>query len=222
VTSPGRAFVESWWLGLLALALFADAVLARAYDPDRMQRAAERTGQRAVAALPALRALLAPPTALHDVTRLGAVNGFFNSRIAFVDDVQAWGQTDYWASPLESLDKGYGDCEDYAIAKYFSLLAQGVPAQHLRLVYVRAKTGTRSQAHMVVAFYAKAAEEPLIIDNLVATVLPASLRPDLTPVFSFNTEGLWSGVGPQSAGDPQARLSRWREVVGKAKAEGFD
>jgi hypothetical protein len=40
-------------------------------------------------------------------------------------------------------------------------------------------------------------------------------------VFSFNSEGLWNGVGPQSAGDPQARLSPWREVLAKAKAEGF-
>jgi hypothetical protein len=43
----------------------------------------------------------------------------------------------------------------------------------------------------------------------------------LQPVFSFNSEGLWQGVGGQSAGDPLARLSRWREVLAKARAEGF-
>jgi len=43
-------------------------------------------------------------------------------------------------------------------------------------------------------------------------VLPASQRPDLTPVFSFNDEGLWQGTGDAPAGDPLVRLSRWREV----------
>ena len=46
-------------------------------------------------------------------------------------------------------------------------------------------------------------------------------RPDLTPVFSFNSEGLWQGVGGPVVGDAQARLSRWREVLAKAHAEGF-
>ena len=63
--------------------------------------------------------------------------------------------------------------------------------------------------------------EPLILDNLITDIRPASRRPDLTPVFSFNSEGLWQGVGGPVAGDPTARLSRWREVLGKARAEGF-
>jgi predicted transglutaminase-like cysteine proteinase len=202
---------------LLAGALVASAPWA--YDSARMQRAAERQGPRAVAALPALQALLQPAT--DDEAQLAAVNGFFNRRIVFRDDLQVWGQVDHWASPLETLDKGEGDCEDYAIAKYFSLLALGVPVQRLRLVYVRAQIAGDSVAHMVLAYYAQPGAEPMILDNLVGSVRPASRRPDLTPVFSFNSEGLWNGVGSQSAGDAQARLSRWREVMAKAKAEGF-
>jgi hypothetical protein len=74
---------------------------------------------------------------------------------------------------------------------------------------------------MVLAYYASANAEPLILDNLITSVRPASRRPDLAPVFSFNSEGLWQGVGAQSAGDPAARLSPWREVMAKARAEGF-
>jgi predicted transglutaminase-like cysteine proteinase len=99
-----------------------------------------------------------------------------------------------------------------------------MPAAKLRLVYVRAAIGGSGglvQAHMVLAYYAQPAAEPLILDNLVGEVRPASRRPDLTPVFSFNSEGLWQGVGPTRAGDPVARLSRWREVLAKARAEGF-
>jgi predicted transglutaminase-like cysteine proteinase len=206
---------RAWALGLLLL-----ATTPFAFDAARMQRAAERLGPRAMAALPALQALLQPGSA-DDETQLDAVNAFFNRRIVFREDAQVWGQVDYWASPLELLDKGQGDCEDYAIAKYFSLLAQGMPVQRLRLVYVRAQIGGDSQAHMVLAYYREPNAEPLILDNLVGSVRPASRRPDLTPVFSFNSEGLWQGTGAQSAGDPQARLSRWREVLAKAKAEGF-
>ena len=154
------------------------------------------------------------------------MNTFFNRRIVFAEDIEAWGQADYWASPLEALALGRGDCEDYAIAKYFSLVAVGTPVARLRLVYVRAQvagnpSGSEGQAHMVLAYYAQPNAEPLILDNLVTSVRPASRRPDLTPVFSFNSEGLWQGVGAQSAGDPQARLSRWRLVLTKARAEGF-
>lgn len=202
---------------LLALAVS----LPWAFDAPRMQRAAERLGPRAVAAVPALHALIAQSAGLEADAQLAAVNGFFNRRIVFRDDIQAWGEVDHWASPLEALDKGYGDCEDYAIAKYFSLLALGTPVQRLRLVYVRAEVAGASQAHMVLAYYAQPGAEPLILDNLVTSVRPASRRPDLTPVFSFNSEGLWQGVGTQSAGDARSRLSRWREVLAKAQAEGF-
>jgi predicted transglutaminase-like cysteine proteinase len=204
---------------LLALGLLVSTPWA--YDTARMQRAAERVGPRASAALPALQSLLQSATGPDEEAQLTAVNGFFNRRIVFRDDALVWGQTDHWTSPLELLDKGEGDCEDYAIAKYFSLLALGLPAQRLRLVYVRAQIGTESVAHMVLAVYPQPGAEPLILDNLVGSVRPASRRPDLTPVFSFNSEGLWNGTGLQSAGDPQARLSRWREVLAKAKAEGF-
>jgi predicted transglutaminase-like cysteine proteinase len=154
-------------------------------------------------------------------TRLRAINTYFNRQVQYRDDREVWGQVDYWASPLETLSKGQGDCEDYAIGKYFSLLAAGVPGVKMRLVYVRAQMSGALQAHMVLAYYAEPQAEPLILDNLVTEIRPASRRPDLTPVFSFNAEGLWQGVAGASAGDPSARLSRWRDVLNKAKAEGW-
>jgi hypothetical protein len=74
---------------------------------------------------------------------------------------------------------------------------------------------------MVLAYYASPGAEPLILDNLIGELRPASRRPDLAPVFSFNSDGLWQGTGSQTAGDPLARMSRWREVLTKARAEGF-
>ncbi len=209
----------------MLVSLAAICVLAstpRAYDRARMRSAAEHLGPRATAALGPLQDLLQHAASLDDEARLDAINAWFNRRVIFRTDDAASAEADHWASPLETLQAGHGDCEDYAIAKYFSLVAIGTPVARLRLVYVRAQVaGNDAQAHMVLAYYPQPNAEPLILDNLVTSVRPASRRPDLKPVFSFNSEGLWQGVGAQSAGDPQARLSRWRLVLTKARAEGF-
>jgi predicted transglutaminase-like cysteine proteinase len=198
----------------------------RAYDRARMRSAAERLGPQALAAIGPLQDLLQRAAGLDEEERLEPINTWFNRRVIFRTDDASSGEADNWASPLETLQAGHGDCEDYAIAKYFSLVAIGTPVARLRLVYVRAQVAgstslNEGQAHMVLAYYPLPNAEPLILDNLVTSVRPASRRPDLTPVFSFNSEGLWQGVGAQSAGDPQARLSRWRLVLTKARAEGF-
>ena len=206
---------------VVALSLTFVALAPEAWDHERMLAAARRIGPEALEGAQALQVVLGQAGAMEEPARLVLVNQFFNRRVVFRDDTEVWGQVDYWATPLETLGKGAGDCEDYAITKYFSLVAAGTPVPRLRLVYVRALVGGTLQAHMVLAYYARPDAEPLILDNLVGDVRPASRRPDLTPVFSFNSEGLWQGVGGQSAGDPVARLSRWRQVLEKVKAEGF-
>jgi predicted transglutaminase-like cysteine proteinase len=217
---PARVFR----LVLVALLLVASLAQLRAWDADRMNAAAQRHGSRAVAGVRELQPLLRQAAALDEAARLAPINQFFNRRIVFKDDIDAWGVVDHWTSPLELLQKGEGDCEDYAIAKYFSLLATGVAVDQLRLVYVRAQLGGAggpTQAHMVLAYYAGPGAEPLILDNLIGEVRPASRRPDLTPVFSFNSDGLWEGVGSARAGESVSRLSRWRDVLAKVKEEGF-
>jgi len=114
---------------------------------------------------------------------LKQVNNFFN-RLVFKSDQENWGQADYWTSPIELLISNAGDCEDFAIAKYFTLIAMGVEIERLRITYV--KSEKRSQAHMVLAYYETSSKDPLILDNLNSKILPATKRPDLTPVFSFN------------------------------------
>jgi predicted transglutaminase-like cysteine proteinase len=221
----GHATCRALWRHLLpALALALCALSPWAWDVERMLQSAQRLGPQAVQGVKLLQPLLASVAQADDTTRLDTVNRFFNRRIVFGDDALVWHMEDYWASPLETLQQGSGDCEDFAIAKYFSLLAVGMPASQLRLVYVRLQLGGAggpSQAHMVLAYYATAQAEPLILDTLVTEIRPASRRPDLTPVFSFNSEGLWQGNGGQRLGDPVERLSRWREVLRKARAEGF-
>lgn len=207
-----------WWLVVLAL---LPLVAAAAYDAARVLEVAAQRGPRVAEQAQALVQQIERSSTHEEAQRLKEINDFFNRRLAFRDDAVTWGVPDYWATPLESLEKRAGDCEDYAIGKYFSLAATGVPTTRLRMVYVRARQQGQSLAHMVLAYYPQPGAEPLILDNLRPDVLPASQRPDLTPVFSFNTEGLWQGAGAVTAGDPMARLSLWRELVAKVRAEGF-
>lgn len=193
---------------------------SNALDGPRLMAAAQRIGPQAAQRTQELLREMAQ-AGDEDVAKLKAVNAFFNRHVQYSEDRDVWGQVDYWTSPLELLGRGMGDCEDFAIAKYFSLIAMGMAPAKMRMVYVRAQNGGVVQAHMVLAYYPEPNAEPLILDNLITDMRPASRRPDLAPVFSFNAEGLWQGVGPSSAGDPVARLSRWRDVLNKAKSEGW-
>lgn len=157
--------------------------------------------------------------------KLRLVNQFFNRRIRFDDDANVWGQVDFWATPLETLGRGAGDCEDYAIAKYFSLIELGVPPSKMFLTYVRARIGAPgsgiTQAHMVLSYYERPDAEPLVLDNLITDIRPAGRRPDLTPVFSFNVDGVWM-AGADKPAAPVDRLTRWADVIIRMKAEGYD
>ncbi|MEG1210005.1 MAG: transglutaminase-like cysteine peptidase [Leclercia sp.] len=152
--------------------------------------------------------------------KLKRVNQFFNARMAFQDDIVVWKQQDYWATPIEFLRKGAGDCEDFALAKYFTLREMGVPANQLRITYVKALQ--LNQAHMVVTWYPTPDAIPLVLDNLKTAILPATQRTDLLPVYAFNGEGLWlpQSGGTKRVGDSK-RLSRWQDLLTRMRAEGF-
>ena len=218
------AWLRAAWLCALA-ALVLVVVSAQAVDPDRLLKSAEKYGPTAVANTKALQQLMAGLAGKDEPAKLKAVNDFYNQRLAYMEDIDNWGLQDYWASPLESLGKGAGDCEDYAIGKYFTLTALGVPHARLRLVYVRASIAGAPNgyvAHMVLAYYPTPDAEPLVLDNLQPDIHVADQRPDLLPVFSFNAEGLWQGVGSiRASGDPLTRLSKWREALTRARQDGF-
>jgi predicted transglutaminase-like cysteine proteinase len=159
---------------------------------------------------------------LPDAGKLAAVQDFFGRVLQFGGDASAWGRTETWATPTEFMRRGQGDCKDFAVAKYASLRMLGVPADRLRLLYVHARLGAGQQvAHMVLGFYPDAESEPVILDNLVDSMRPLSERSDLSLVYGFNTLGLWVADSKTSAADPIARISRWRDVLVRMRAEGM-
>lgn len=149
-----------------------------------------------------------------DLEKLAKVNDFFN-RQKFMPDLLLWKDTDYWATPVEFLTQNGGDCEDFSIAKYFTLKKLGIDEDKLNLTY--AKAVKLDQAHMVVTYYAQPNAEPLILDNLDQTIKPASERSDLLPVFSFNGIGLWLAKerGRGKLVGESSRYKHWQDLQGR-------
>ncbi len=195
-------------------------------DIDRMLLlASQRYGDAGASAVTAWRNVLTQSAGLAEEVRLRRVNDFFNRRVRFDEDSTIWGQSDYWATPLETLGRAQGDCEDFAIAKYVTLKLVGVPSDKLRLTYVKARIGgpqsTIVQAHMVLSYYPTPDAEPLVLDNLVSDIRPASRRPDLTTIFGFNADGMWvGGARPRAASS--TKLSKWQSVLLRMREEGIE
>ena len=183
-------------LSLLILCILCGLVIVRSVtanniphiDEELLHKVEEKCGKDATVRLIAWENLMQEEKGKPEPEKLDRVNSFFN-KLPYAEDMEIWGVKDYWATPIEFLCKGRGDCEDYAIAKYFTLKALGVSETKLKITYVKAIK--LNQSHMVLAYYSKPGDEPLILDNLIDSIKPASQRDDLSPIFSFNGSGLW-------------------------------
>ncbi len=211
----------------ICIALLTASLALAQVDFSRMRDLAlSRYGPHTAEVVDDWQATIEDMKPLSEKERLGRANDFFNSRIRWREDTDTWGQSDYWATPLEVMGSGAADCEDFAIAKYATLVLAGVDIDKLRITYVKAQrsgeAGPASIAHMVLAYYPEPSAEPLILDNLVPEVLPASRRTDLIPVYGFNSRGIWVGSASSPAStQPEARLSRWRDLLRRASEEGL-
>ncbi len=173
-------------------------------------------GQRAGKRVETWRSVLAGLQGRSEKEQLAGINEFFN-QLNFVDDIKLWGKKDYWATPLEFLGSNAGDCEDFTIAKYFSLLELGISDKKLRLVYVKAIE--LNQFHMVLAYYETPRSQPLILDNLIGEIKPASQRGDLLPIYSFNGRNLWTMKTTQGKlAGKSSRLKLWNDLRSRERS----
>jgi predicted transglutaminase-like cysteine proteinase len=165
-------------------------------------------GERAVKRGKAWLNIMSSAQNLSVIDKLNKVNRFFNL-FHFIDDIKLWGLKNYWATPIEFIGVNGGDCEDFSIAKYFTLLELGVPEKKMRITMVRATT--LNQYHMVLAYYETPGSIPLILDNIDGKIKPATKRKDLIPVYSFNGTQLWLNKekGRGVLAGKSSRLKRW-------------
>lgn len=202
----------------LAVAAFAAEIIT--ITDAQIAKLAQQFGPIAKTRLTAWRDLLTAQKykKLPEDEKLQLVNDFMN-QTPFLSDREHWGKEDYWATPIEFLSTNGGDCEDYSIAKYFTLRALGVADDKLRITYVK-ELVIYNEAHMVLAYFPTPDSEPLVLDNINKTIQPASNRNDLLPVYSFNGSGLWlakeqTGRG-QSVGGSD-RIGHWRDLQARLR-----
>lgn len=179
--------------------------------PTLIERIKSENGPQAAARVSHWFALIEQGRSMPDAERLRLANNFFNAA-RFTTDLEIWQKEDYWATPVEFLIKDAGDCEEFAIAKYFTLTRMGIADSAVRVTYVKALT--LDQPHMVLAWYETSAADPLILDNIEPRILPARERPDLIPVYSFNGSDLWLARNRREqvrSGDA-ATLSHWQQL----------
>ncbi len=156
---------------------------------------------------------------MSDADKAKFANNYFNN-VRWEWDIKHWGVEDYWATPIETLGTHAGDCEDFSIGKYFSLITMGVDTNKLRITYVKALE--MNLAHMVLAYYPTPNGEPLILDNINMTILPASQRKDLLPIYGFNGDGIWLAQSTKKlAAGPgiEKSLPSWGKLNKRMKKE---
>lgn len=200
---------------LILLALFFQSAKTLELSSALLNYIADRFGDAAQERLLNWQELANSRPNVSDLEKLQTVNSFFN-QAKFVSDQEHWGREDYWATPVELLATNAGDCEDYSIAKYFTLKEMGFPVDQLKITYVKALQ--LNQAHMVLAYYAEPSAIPLILDNLINDIRPATERSDLLPVYSFNAEGIWlnkfKGKQNKRISGPE-KLDNWLDMMSR-------
>lgn len=152
-------------------------------------------------------------------TQLTEINDFFN-QFRYRTDQDMWGAEDYWQTPVEFIGNFAGDCEDYVISKYFALLHLGIDESKLYITY--AKATEQRIAHMVLIYIDPPGAVPLVLDNYNKTILPATERKDLIPVYSFNGSSLFlshsAGLGRALPSD-KVRNSRWDNLLKRVQEQ---
>ncbi len=207
----------------VCMAMLAQWLPAGEYVLVLLEKVRQRYSEEAYQNLQALTTLSEQLRNAPEQNKLLQINAFVNEHVQFVDDADLWNTQDYWASPLETLGRGAGDCEDFSITKYMLLKKLGITQEKLRMTYVKATLPSGNvRAHMVLAYYATGTSEPLILDNLSSEVLPASRRGDLAPVFSFNEKGLFLANMPTVRAGSPTNISKWRDVLQRMHYDGLD
>ena len=190
-------------------------------DSKTLEFAQKEFGVEAKKRILELVALLNVVETYSEEKQLQEVNNFFN-KLLFSSDLKVWKQKDYWATRQEFLNIAQGDCEDYVIAKYFSLRQLGISQEKIFLTYVKAIK--YKQSHMVLTYFKTKASTPLVLDNIIKTIKPSTQRKDLRPLFSFNGEKIYMakqrGLG-REVPKGKVNLKQWTNLILKIKKESL-
>lgn len=120
--------------------------------------------------------------------QLQAVNKWVNARIRFVEDRDQYGRVDYWAGGADSIRRGRGDCEDYALAKRELLQSLGFAADDIYLAVVKDLVRRADHAVLIV----RSEGRFLVLDNNTDRLVDARANQDYRPVFTYGATQSWT------------------------------
>lgn len=162
-------------------------------------------------------ALVVSARALDFDRRIAFINIEVNQRIEYVADPASVPGADVWSTPCETLARGAGDCEDFAITKFFLLLASGYPQHGVRLLYARYRRIDLQAApvpHMV-ALAQWPFVDPLVMDSVNPLLIALSRRDDLHPIFSFDQSAIWQQVDAVPMSPRRRGIRPWRTTLAR-------
>jgi predicted transglutaminase-like cysteine proteinase len=204
------------FVALIALALYAGQEF---FTQEILKKVETKYGGAAKRRVEALNTLMLSLQTSAESEKLEKVNAFFN-QMRFASDEEIWHQKDYWATRMEFIGMGAGDCEDFVIGKYFTLKQLGISTDKLFFTYVKAIK--YQQAHMVLTYFETPTSVPLVLDNINFKILPATQRNDLIPVYSFNGDALYlakqQGLG-QVVPSGMQKNKKWFDLIDKIRRE---
>jgi predicted transglutaminase-like cysteine proteinase len=118
-----------------------------------------------------------------ETEQLDRINRYVN-RHPYVPDIQ-----DYWETPGEFFEFN-GDCEDYAIAKYYSLRLAGWPPEKVRIVVLQDLN--LNVGHAVTVVYLD--DKVVMMDNQIQQVVDVNTVRHYRAFYSINEEHWWLHV----------------------------
>ena len=164
------------------------------------------------------REFISQARSLTGIALLNAVNARINQLVVYGNDIDVYGESDHWATPIESLSRK-GDCEDYAILKYMTLAELGVSEHRMKIVIVNDKA--RNIAHAVVT--ADVDGETWILDNLRRYAANQSGITNYQALYSVNRYGKWLNLAVRRVKPPVVMAQQSSKLLGTpspVQAEG--
>jgi len=121
-------------------------------------------------------------------TKIQRVNLYINKIVPRYDSYN-YKNEEYWATPFEFFSNAGGDCEDYVVAKMYSLEVLGINPNIMYMSAVKEKYIGGN--HMVLSLFLDKNRSPLVLDNLSTKILSLDKRVDLELIFMFNKNGFF-------------------------------
>ena len=176
--TPTHRFRQSW-----------ESVLARIEQERALYSLCETASPHCPPKLTAWRRIVKSMHGLPPMEQLRRVNTAINGLVKYADDIKVFGKRDYWASPVEFVS-GRGDCEDYAVLKFLTLLELGFDNEQLRVAVVKDRRRRVLHAVLTVSLDGKV----YVLDSLYGAVVEHQYVLKYVPIFSTNLDRQWVHV----------------------------